>query len=156
MKYTGLLAAFFLLLIACESPRTNEKAASENPLIGTWELISGTTIQGKDTTTTDYTKGRRFLKIIDATHFAFVGHDLSKGKDSATAFYSSGAGTYDLKDSAYTEHLQFCNDRAWEGNDFNFTIIIQNDTLTQTGIEKIVSIGVNRLNIERYKKASAN
>ncbi len=98
---------------------------------------------------TDYTKNRKFLKIINGTHFAFVGHDLNKGKDSL-AFYTSGAGTYTLNDSVYTEHLQFCSDRAWEGNDFPFHILIQNDTLTQTGIEKIEKIGVNRLNIERY------
>jgi len=78
-----------------------------------------------------------------------VGHDLSKGKDSA-AFYTSGAGTYTLADSTYTEHLQFCSDRAWEGNDFTFTVSIRNDSLTQTGIEKIEKINVNRLNIERY------
>ena len=57
-----------------------------NPMIGTWELVSGTTIQGKDTTFTDYTKNRKFLKIINSTHFAFVGNDLTKGKDSL-AFY---------------------------------------------------------------------
>jgi hypothetical protein len=150
MKILTAAGLLFLALTACNSkPETHEPMETPNPLIGTWELVSGTTIQGKDTTTTDYTKNRKFLKIINATHFSFVGHDLNKGKDSL-AFYTSGAGTYSLKDSAYTEHLQFCNDRAWEGNDFNFTIVIQNDSLTQTGIEKIEKINVNRLNIERY------
>jgi hypothetical protein len=78
-----------------------------------------------------------------------VGHDLNKGKDSL-AFYSSGAGSYTLTDSVYTEHLQFCNDRAWEGNDFSFHILIHNDSLTQTGIEKVEKLNVDRLNIERY------
>ena len=147
-----LTVAVFILsaLTACESKQNNDKPAQPvNPMIGTWEMVSGTTIQGKDTTFTDYTKNRKFLKIIDATHFSFVGHDLSKGKDSA-AFYSSGAGTYTLTDSTYTEHLQFCSDRVWEGNDFTFTVSIRNDSLTQTGIEKIEKINVNRLNIERY------
>ena len=147
-----LTVAVFILsaLTACESKQNNDKPAQPvNPMIGTWEMVSGTTIQGKDTTFTDYTKNRKFLKIIDATHFSFVGHDLSKGKDSA-AFYTSGAGTYTLADSTYTEHLQFCSDRAWEGNDFTFTVSIRNDSLTQTGIEKIEKINVNRLNIERY------
>ncbi len=120
-------------------------------MIGTWKLISGTTIQGKDTSVTDYTKNKKFLKIINGSHFAFVGHDLTKGKDTL-AFYTSGAGTYTLTDSLYTEHLEFCSDRAWEGNDFPFTILIKDDTLTQTGIEKVEKIGVNRLNIERYVK----
>ena len=55
-----------------------------------------------------------------------------------------------LNDSEYTEHLEYCNDRQWEGNDFSFTITINNDTLIQQGIEKIDSIGVNRMNIEKY------
>jgi hypothetical protein len=146
------LVYIFLLfaLISCETNQNPGKPTiSVNPLVGTWQLISGTTIQGKDTTVTDYTKNRKFIKIINASHFAFVGHDLNKGKDSL-AFYTSGAGTYSLSDSIYTEHLQFCSDRVWEGNDFNFHIVIQNDSLTQTGIEKVEKIGVNRLNIERY------
>ena len=67
-------------------------------------------------------------------------------------FYTSSAGTYTLTDSMYTEHLQFCSDRNWEGNDFTFTVLIRNDSLTQSGIEKIEKIGVNQLNIERYVK----
>jgi hypothetical protein len=150
MKLLRNSLLFLLVLQSCESKQGTEKpAAPVNPLIGTWELISGTTIQGKDTTTTDYTKSKKFLKIINGSNFAFVGHDLNKGKDSL-AFYTSGAGTYTLADSVYTEHLQFCSDRAWEGNDFNFTIVIRNDSLTQTGVEKIEKINVNRLNIERY------
>ncbi|HEV3224286.1 MAG TPA: hypothetical protein VGZ90_15495 [Puia sp.] len=150
-----LLSAFILILaglISCESNKNTEMpVAPVNPMIGTWELISGTTIQGKDTAVTVYTKNKKFLKIINGTHFSFVGHDLTKGKDTL-AFYTSGAGTYTLADSLYTEHLQFCSDRAWEGNDFSFTILIKDDTLTQTGIEKVEKIGVNRLNIERYVK----
>jgi hypothetical protein len=150
MKLLTIAAFILLTLQGCDTNQEKAKTAEpENPMIGTWELVSGTTIQGKDTTTTDYTKGKKFLKVINGTHFSFVGHDLSKGKDSAS-FYTSGAGTYTLSDSMYTEHLQFCSDRAWEGNDFIFTVVFQNDGLTQTGIEKIDSIKVNRLNIERY------
>jgi hypothetical protein len=150
-----ILSACLLLACAfasCESKQNTEKSAvPDNPMIGTWQLISGTTIQGKDTTVTDYTKNKYCLKIINSTHFAFVGHDLNKGKDTL-AFYSSGAGTYTLKDSVYTERLQFCNERAWEGNDFTFHVVVQNDTMTQTGIEKVEKLGVDRLNIERYTR----
>jgi|SRR5450432_63215 len=151
MKFRTGSVWLFCILLSCVTKQNDVKPTlSANPMIGTWELVSGSTIQGKDTTTTDYTKNRKFLKIIDSTHFAFVGHDLNKGKDSLAAFYTSGAGTYSLSDSVYTEHLQFCSDRAWEGNDFTFTIVIRNDSLTQTGIEKVEKINVNRLNIERY------
>jgi hypothetical protein len=152
-RKSKLLLIFLpVFFTACESRMEVKIGGGKLPLPGTWELISGTTIEGKDTVFTDYTKNRRFIKVINQTHFAFTGHDLKKGKDTVTAFFTSGAGTYALVDSNYTEHLEFCSDRAWEGNDFSFTITIQNDTLTQTGIEKIEKIGVNRLNIERYKR----
>ena len=64
--------------------------------------------------------------------------------------FSAGGGNYTLKDSLYTEHLQYCNDRQWEGNNFEFTVTINNDTLIQKGLEKIDSLGVNRMNIEKY------
>jgi hypothetical protein len=76
-------------------------------------------------------------------------HDLNKGKDS-TAAYSSGGGSYTLKDSTYTEHLEYCTAREWEGNDFTFTMTIKGDTLIQRGVEIIESEGINRLNIEKY------
>lgn len=139
------------ILISCSAPPQNDQSTKTIiPLEGTWKLLSGTTIEKGDSTVTDYTKGREFIKIINDTHFAFLSHDLSKGKDSATAAFSSGGGSYSLADSLYTEHLEYCNDRQWEGNSFEFTITISGDTLTQKGIEKIANIGVNRINIEKY------
>src|SRR5436190_16623099 len=136
MKLLTKVVLVLFVLQGCETKQSTDKPVQAvSPTVGTWELVSGTTIQGKDTTTTDYTKNKKFLKVINNSHFSFVGHDLSKGKDSL-AFYTSGAGTYTIADSVYTEHLQFCSDRAWEGNDFIFTVLIHNDTLTQTGIEK--------------------
>lgn len=150
MKLLTIALLLAVIFQGCESkPGESKPTAPANPMIGTWQLISARTIQGKDTTDTDYTKNKKFLKIINETHFSFVGHDLSKGKDSA-AFYSSGAGTYSLKDSVYTEHLQFCSDREWEGHDFTFNVQIHNDSLSSTGIEKLEKLNINRLNIENY------
>ncbi|HVZ97663.1 MAG TPA: hypothetical protein VG847_12355 [Chitinophagaceae bacterium] len=142
--------AFTLILAvsACNNPANNNAAKTQTTGIeGTWKLLTGTLIEKNDTTVTDYTKGKEFIKIINDTHFAFLEHNTPK--DSAAEF-SAGGGPYDLHDSTYTEHLEYCNDRQWEGHDFSFTIAIHNDTLTQTGIEKIDSLNVNRLNIERY------
>ena len=119
------------------------------PLIGTWQLLEGTVIEKGDTLVTDYTKNVSFIKIINQTHFAFLQHDLSKGKDSAAVFVAGG-GTYSLKDSLYTENLAYCSAREWEGNDFSFTISITNDTLIQQGIEKVESAGIDRINREKY------
>ena len=150
MKIRTRLVLAAILLAAC-NVKTKTEDAKQAPLaiMGTWQLISGTLIEKGDTTVTDYTKNKSFIKIINATHFAFLQHDLSKGKNADSSF-SSGGGRYTLKDSSYTEHLEYCNDRQWEGNDFSFTVTIKNDTLVQTGIEKVESAGVNRLNIEKY------
>jgi hypothetical protein len=146
MKIILPLIITALLFTACET----EKPEQGLPLTGAWRLLSGMLIENNDTTVTDYTKGRKFLKIINDSHFSFIHHDLSKGSDSATAVFSAGAGTYELKDSTYTEHLEFCSDRNWENNSFHFTITIQNDTLVQKGVEKIEGTNVNRFNIEKY------
>lgn len=150
MKISIAAVLILSLLISCETTSSKEEVIKKGlPIEGTWKLITGITIEKGDSTITDYTSGKSFIKIINDTHFAFQGHDLNKGKDS-TAFFSSGSGKYELKDSAYTEHLEYCSDRQWEGNDFHFTVTISNDTLLQQGIEKIEAAGVDRINIEKY------
>lgn len=139
-----------MILVSCGTlDQSHETKTTTIPIKGTWKLLTGTLIEKNDTAVTNYTIGKEFIKIINDTHFAFLSHDLNKGKNADAAF-SSGGGNYSLKDSLYTEHLVYCSDRPWEGNDFQFTVTINNDTLIQQGIEKIDSIGVNRINIEKY------
>ena len=152
MKKITALFLTGLVIISCgEKSKTENAKQSSLPLAGTWKLISGTTIEKGDTTITYYTKNLSFIKIINDTHFAFLKHDLNKGKDSTAAF-DAGGGSYTLTDSTYTEHLEYCSAREWEGNDFKFTITIKNDTLIQSGIEKVENAGVNRINIEMYSR----
>jgi len=147
-KIVFILISVFLL--SCNSSVEDpEKISITRPIEGTWKLLTGTLIEKGDTVVTDYTKGKSFIKIINNDHFAFLTHDLGKGKNADSMFVAGGGG-YSFHDSSYTEHLEYCNDRQWEGNDFSFTVTINNDTLTQKGIEKIDSLGVNRLNIEKY------
>ena len=147
MRKLACLLLSLVIFAACNNVRDNTTNKVVIPIQGTWKLLSGTLIEKGDTTVTDYTKATSFIKVINATHFAFLSHAVNK--DSAASF-SAGGGKYSLKDSQYTEHLEYCSDRQWEGNDFPFTITIHNDTLIQQGVEKIDSIGVNRLNIEKY------
>jgi hypothetical protein len=150
MKTFIYFTAIATLLISCDNDVPSTLPKPENtPIEGVWKLISGTTIEKNDSTVTDYRQNKSFIKIINKTHFAFMGHDLNKGKGS-NAFFSSGGGTYQFKNDTYTEHLEYCNEREWEGNDFLFTTKINKDTLVLQGIEKIDSIGVNRINIEKY------
>lgn len=144
------MALIGMILISCKEKTSNSATTSSSlPLPGTWKLLSGTLIEKGDTTVTDYTKNLSFIKIINNTHFAFLQHDLNKGKDSSASFVAGG-GSYSLSDSSYTEHLEYCSAREWEGHDFTFTITIKNDTLVQKGVEKVEDAGVDRINIEKY------
>ena len=149
MKQAFIFIMILALVYACSNNKEETTTNTSTSIEGTWKLITGITIEKNDSIVTDYTTGKSFIKVLNNSHFAFMGHDLSKGKDSA-AFYTSGGGSYELKDSAYTEHLEYCSDRGWEGNDFHFTVTLSNDTLIQKGIEKIDSLGINRINIEKY------
>ncbi len=151
MKIIIFIALLSVLSFSCDrSPKnvTDNKIAIE----GTWQLVSGTTIEKDDTTITDYTRNQNMIKILNATHFSFLNHDLKKGKDSV-AMFVAGGGRYTLEGDQYAEYLEYCSARDWEGNTFKFTVTIQGDTLTQRGVEKIENIGIERLNIEKYTRA---
>ena len=139
--------AVLCFLISCvdkSQPQTN--TATRSSIEGTWKLITAELIEKGDTTVTDYTKDRSFIKIINDSHFAFLQHDLRK---DSTGF-SAGGGRYEFDGKNYTEHLEYCNAKEWEGHDFTFTMTITGDTLVQSGIEKIESQGIDRINTEKY------
>ncbi len=137
---------FLVLLISCNEK--SETTQSTKPAIeGTWKLLTGTLIEKGDTVITDYTKDKSFIKIINESHFAFLQHDL---KRDSTSGFSAGGGSYQLNGNNYTEHLEYCSAKEWEGHDFSFTVTISGDTLVQSGVEKIESQGIERLNIEKY------
>jgi hypothetical protein len=148
MKIKIVIVVITVTMMACTG-KVNSRMPGNLKVSGTWKLITGTLIEKGKTTVTDYTTNVSFIKIINDSHFAFLQHDLTRGKDSSAVFVAGG-GRYSLNDSLYTEHLEYCSARNWEGNDFSFTVSIIGDTLIQKGIEKIESEGVNRLNIEKY------
>ena len=134
-----ILLLIFILISCGKGTADNTDKPTANQITGTWHLVKAILIDKGDTTVTDYTKNISFIKIINETHFAFLQHDLNKGKDSVV--FVAGGGTYALKDSLYSEHLEYCSAREWEGNDFDFTIALRGDTLIQSGVEKVVSAG---------------
>ena len=152
MKQAIGLMLIITLLASCDRP-ANKIAPQKmnNDMECAWKLISGTTITGKDTLITDYTKHQSMIKIINKTHFAFLRHDLNMGKDSS-AIYESGGGRYTLAGDQYTEYLDYCNHREWEGSSFLFTVSIKNDSLVQRGIEKVDKAGIDRVIIETYTR----
>jgi hypothetical protein len=152
MKYRIGIIIIAVTLFSCDTSTPNllqePPVRTRIPLEGTWELITGTIIEKGDSSVTDYTKNQKMIKIINASHFAFLRHDLGIKKDSAV--YHSGGGRYSVIGDQYTEHLDFCSDRQWEGQRFQFTVSIKNDTLIQSGIEKLEKAGVDRRIIELY------
>jgi hypothetical protein len=139
---------FISLVVVCLS--CEKETAQPKSMEGTWQLFSATLIEKGDTTFTDYTKNVRMIKVINKTHFAFLNHDLTHGKDSTNAAFSAGGGRYTLEGSNYTEFLEYCNAREWEGHEFKFEVTVSNDTLIQQGVEKLENLGIERLNIEKY------
>ena len=148
------LKLFILLAAAAVLASCDYKGGNANSSInlnGTWQLVSGTTITKGVSVVTDYTKDQRMIKIINDTHFAFLKHSLGAKRDSVGAF-DAGGGSYTLLGNKYTEHLDYYNDKAWEGKAFNFTITIKNDTLIQQGLEKVEKENIDRIIIEKYLK----
>jgi hypothetical protein len=149
--FVKLIAVLVAGILFIHKPGENDGAQAPLSLQGTWRLISGTAITKGDTVVTDYTKGQQMIKIINKTHFAFMRHDLTNGKE-ANPVFEAGGGRYSLSGNHYTEHLDYCNLREWEGKSFQFTVAIKNDTLVQQGLEKVDEAGVNRIIIEKYLK----
>ncbi|MFH7005273.1 hypothetical protein [Flavobacterium bizetiae] len=143
MKKAISILVLIITITSCNSEK------KEIPLAGTWRLISAETTE-KDSTFSTFNPKTKMIKIINDTHFAFFNHDLNNGKDSTNAVFFGGGGKYTLKDSTYTENLEFFNNRQWENNKFEFTVKIKNDTLIQKGIEKIEKLGVDRVIVEKY------
>ncbi|MBA4145113.1 MAG: hypothetical protein C0523_05070 [Cytophaga sp.] len=147
MKSQFALSIFLFTALSCtEKP----KAAATLPVTGTWRLLSETKMTNTDTTFTASGKDQQMIKILNETHFSFLKHDLNKGKDSATATFVAGGGRYTLKGNEYTEELDYCNAREWEGHRFSFTLLLQQDTLIQSGREKIEGTDIDRVIIEKY------
>ena len=120
---------------------------SSPSLEGTWQLISATSTE-KDSTFSTFNSKVKMIKIINASHFAFLSHAI--GKDSTKAAFTAGGGNYTLKDSLYIENLEFFVDPQWENHKFEFVVKIKNDTLVQKGVEKLEKLGIDRVIVEKY------
>ncbi|MEY3411991.1 MAG: hypothetical protein RIQ70_677 [Bacteroidota bacterium] len=139
--YFGIIALLFVFC-ACEKQSTSS-------LEGTWQLISATSTE-KDSTFSTFNPKVKMIKIINASHFAFLSHDITGAKDSTRAAYTAGGGSYTLKDSLYSENLEYFIDPQWENHKFEFVVKIQNDTLVQKGVEKLEKLGIDRVIVEKY------
>jgi UDP-N-acetylmuramate-alanine ligase len=148
MKNTIGLLLVMVFLTSCNEKNKQETTSIKKDIEGTWRLVSAETTE-KDSTFSTFNPKTKMIKIINDSHFAFFNHDLNNGK-KADALFFGGGGKYTLKDSTYTENLEYFNNRDWENNKFEFTVKIKNDTLIQKGIEKVAKLGIDRIIIEKY------
>ncbi|MGK0366482.1 MAG: putative ferredoxin-like protein [Saprospiraceae bacterium] len=88
----NLIIAGMICINSCVTKEDSNKSLQNEStsIVGTWKLLSGTTIKGKDTIVTDYTQRQEMIKIINETHFAFLRHDLKNGRDSNAIFVAGG------------------------------------------------------------------
>lgn len=147
--FFGCICLIFLLSIACAPESSDGSGDPDLNIIGTWKLLSSQTIQAGDTTRISFSGDQEMIKILNPSHFAFLRHDLRKGQDSAAVFVAGG-GKFTLSGNQYTEYLDYCNFREWEGHTFEFELTLTGDTLIQKGIEKVEAIGVDREITETY------
>ncbi|WP_316737428.1 hypothetical protein [Pedobacter aquatilis] len=144
MKSKFLILIAVCLLFSCK----NEPVKTLN-IQGTWKLISGSITDKKSGKTTPYELDFEMIKIINDTHFAFLKHSLNKAD---TLGFDAGGGSYSLKKDDYVEHLEYYCNKNWEGKTFEFKIILQGDTLIQTGVEQVEKEGIDRIIVEKYIK----
>ena len=141
-----------LLLITTSISFAQSAKSKAVPLLGTWELVAATSTEGTKTTST-FDPKRTMIKIINPTHFAFLNHHV--GADTAAAQpFSGGGGRYTLAGNTYTEYLDYFTDKRWEGNKFEFTVRVANDTLIQRGVEKVPGVGVDHIIVETYRRVT--
>lgn len=147
MKITVIQLFALIILIGCTketTPPSSQKIPVPNSIEGSWKLVyadikENDSLQIKDLSKTD------FIKIINATHFAFFNQDRGTSDN-----FNAGGGTYTLKGSDYKETLDFINAPDYRGHVFPFKVEIKGDTLIQQGHEKIEAAGLDSYILEKY------
>lgn len=134
--------------IAC-SQSDSQDNGNRLSLEGTWQLVSATSERNDSLVRTD-PPGTKMIKIINADHFAFLNHNVKASGDSTKTaeLFVAGGGPYKLEGNSYTEYLEYCTARAYEGNTFEFTVEIKGDTLIQSGVEKLKDLGLGEENVQ--------
>ncbi len=147
MKNIVLQVFILVFILGCTKETSSVKAPEnsiKNSIEGSWKLIyadikENDSIQIKDLGKTD------FIKIINASHFAFFNQEKETSEN-----FMAGGGTYTFNGSDYSETLNFINAPDYRGHVFPFKVEIKGDTLIQQGHEKIEAAGLDRYILEKY------
>ena len=145
-----------VVIITCSAFFTVCRQVTPEALAGsTYRLIRSEMIRGADTSYTVVdSNAMEMIKMFNETHFAFFNHNKGGTRDSVQQF-TAGGGRYELKDDNYTEHLDYCNYREWEGRSFHFKLRFIQDTLIQEGTEDIPELGIKQQIKEVYIRVNS-
>ena len=127
-RRTGRLLTLLAVVAmgACHGGAPQAPQPKASPFPGTWRFVSGRYTQpGGSIQAFDSTQ-LQVIKVISATHFAYV-------TQAGTSFVRAGAGTYRFDAATYTEHLEHTSQDNMRGNDYTFTYRFDGDTWYHTG-----------------------
>lgn len=147
MKSIVIQLFIILTLLSCAKEKTaklKELKPEKNPIEGSWKMVYAH-IKEKDSIQIKELSNTDFIKIINASHFAFFNQDRGTSEN-----FNAGGGTYVLSGSTYKETLNFINAPDYRGHVFPFEIEIKGDSLIQQGHEKLEAAGLDRYILEKY------
>ncbi|MFC5044476.1 hypothetical protein ACFSTE_14995 [Aquimarina hainanensis] len=147
-----IVAASLLILVACKNqtaevsvaPSVDDVKETKSPIEGTWKMVYGE-IREKDSLQIKDLSNTSFIKIINASHFAFFNQNTS-----GEANFYGGGGTYELNGDAYAETLSYTSVDGVRGHRFPFTVEFKGDTLIQYGLEEVKKANIKRHIVEKY------
>lgn len=126
MKKTALFLAALLVTAGMV-------AAGDNPLLGTWEIVSvtGTASDGEQRELHATKDGFRSIKIYAETHYAVV----TQSADGT--FSNASAGTYVVKDKTFEETLKNSSNPEGVGKTYVHEYSISGDLLTNSYVNPV-------------------
>ena len=142
MKTSAFFCFVLALIIGSCTQKTNSK------IEGAWKLVYTKGVYGDKPyyvfPNTDPTEGQ--IKMWTKDHVSFNGII----KWDSVSSDNFGVGTYKLNGNQYEESYLYCSYREFIGKTIKLTLEINNDTLTQTTLEKDGKFNKSSYLIEKY------
>ena len=105
-------------------------AEAQHPLIGTWELVSIKGINAEGEKFSDDTSNIREVKIITATHYMLIAHDV---EGDSLMFNRCYAGKVYFDDTKYNETPLLASVTIFDNVKTDFTWKVEGDKFIQAG-----------------------
>ena len=113
--------------------------AGDNPVVGTWEVVSSSQTATDGTSSdTEFEPGRG-IKIYSKTHFTVI------GKTADGKFTHANAGSYEVKGSNITEMNQISSTPDWAGKKNSIEFSISGDLLTGSYVSPLTGAKVKEV-----------